>query len=401
MNAKTIRQDFPMFRDPSNQVIYLDNAATTQKPEALIRRIVDYYSGENANIHRGSYPLSNRASQSYEAAREAVRQWIGAKHKTEIVFTKSSTEVVNLLSSVLFHTHLCPGDNVVTTELEHSSNYFPWKAHCREAGVEFRAARAEPDGTLPAENVLRIIDDRTKLVAITGMSNVTGFRPDLETIISCAHSKKAIVYVDAAQMIAHENVSVSQLDCDLLGFSAHKCYGPMGVGVMYGKRELLESLSPYLYGGDMVIRREGGAIGYKTDPGKYEAGTQNIEGVLALEAALAYLARNHFPELCREELLCAGYLREGLRQMKGVTVLGADDPSPILSFTMNGLDSYDIGVLLGQRGISVRSGAHCAYPLLERMEKESTVRVSLGIYNTRDEIDLLLDELKKLASIRQ
>lgn len=400
MKVQEFRQEFPFFDGKGTMKweprIYFDNGATTQKPQAVIRRLVQYYSYENANIHRGDYPLSSRAENLYEHARETVAEWLDAETPEEIVFTRGSTEAINLAASCAGETWLGPGDNLVVTEMEHSSDYFPWKHQCETRGAEFRVAAAGADGTLQAGAVISRMDQRTRLVAVTAMSNVTGFRPDVKQIIKKAHELGIPVLVDASQELAHHRVSVSSLDCDFLVFSGHKVYGPMGVGVLYGKRRWLEELQPYLYGGGMVQKGDWGRTVYRKDPGKYEAGTQNIAGVLGLEAALEFLGQYDFSELEAHERQLGRCLREQLGEIPGIRLLGTETDSPVQVFEPAWMGAYDMGVLLGNRGIAVRSGAHCAYALMERMGKESICRVSLGFYNTVREIQEFVQAVKDL-----
>lgn len=406
MDVAKIRGDFPILNQEGKPFVYLDNGATTQKPQAVIDRLCRYYSLENSNIHRGSYPLSSRASRMYEEARETVRSWVDAEYGEEIVFTRGCTESVNLAASAVFETYVCPGDNVIVTELEHSSNYFPWKNQCGKKGAQFRVALAQADGSLRAEDVLEQMDCRTRLIAVTAMSNVTGFCPDVDLIIREAHKRGVLVLVDAAQAIVHRVISVRQMDCDFLCFSGHKIYGPMGIGILYGKKTYLEEMAPYLYGGDMVVKGDRGEVSYKKSSGKYEAGTQNIAGALGLEAALIYLRSRGFEELLRYEAELGGYLRECLEAVKGVHVMGALSLPPLLSprpdppiavFGADNLGAYDIGVLLANYGIAVRCGSHCAYPLMKRVGRGSLCRVSLSFYNTKQEIEYLAERLERIC----
>lgn len=396
MGGEEIRSEFPFFSQERERMTYLDNGATTQKPQVVIDRLVRYYTLENANIHRGDYPLSNRAECMYEHARGTVAGWLEASEPEEIVFTRGSTEAINLAAACIGESWLKPGDNIVVTELEHSSNYFPWKRQCEKRGACFRTAQAGEKGTLEPEAVAAQMDERTRLVAITAMSNVTGFRPDVGRVIQMAHEKGIPVLVDASQELAHHRVSVRKLDCDFLVFSGHKVYGPMGVGVLYGRRRWLDELQPYLYGGGMVQKRDCGCIAYREDPGKYEAGTQNIAGVLGLEAALEFLQKHDFDEAEQYERRLGRYLCRRLEGIAGIRLAGPQADSPVQVFEAEWMGAYDVGVFLGNRGIAVRSGAHCAYPLMERMGKESLCRVSLAWYNTAEEIDRLAEALEEL-----
>lgn len=393
------REAFPIFKNIREPFVYFDNAATTQKPMAVIERMERFYCYENANIHRGLYSLSTKASDAFEAARDTVRRWIDAEEPEEVVFTKSSTEAVNLAASALFEKLICPGENVVVTEIEHSSNYYPWEHWSRRSGCEFRTAPADQNGEIRAEDILETADKSTRLIAVTGMSNATGFMPELNKLIRHAHSKGILVFVDATQLIAHRKLSVKKLDCDFLCFSGHKIYGPMGIGVLYGKKRLLDQMPPFLYGGDMVRIGDGKKILFREDPGKYEAGTQNIAGALGLEAALRFLEENSFEnELLPYEKQLALYLSERLEQIPGLLRNSPKEQiSSIYNFSIKGCGAYDTGIFLASSGIAVRSGAHCAYPLMKKMRQEANVRVSLSFYNTKAEVDLLADRLLLLA----
>lgn len=395
MEAAQIRRSFPVFtQDPS--LVYLDNAATSQKPQPVIDRLVQYYTFENANIHRGNYPLSNRASKLYEDSKQTVCNWLDAEDKEEIVYTKGSTEAINLVAAVL-REQVKPGDNIVITELEHSSNYFPWKELCEKTGADFRVAKAKKDGSLDPAAVLELMDEHTKLLAITGMSNATGFQPDLKQLIPVAHEKGALVLVDGTQLVVHKKVSVRKLDCDFLSFSSHKLYGPMGLGVLYGKRKILESLPPFLFGGDMVMRGDGDRLVYRKDSQKFEAGTQNLAAAMGLKAAMDFLNENQFEELIEKERSLAASLREKLAALEGIQILNKGRDSPITLFRSERFGAYDIGVFLGLKNIAVRCGSHCAYPLMKRMELQSACRISMGIYNTEEDVKRLITALKGLG----
>ncbi len=395
MEAAQIRGSFPVFtQDPS--LVYLDNAATSQKPQPVIDRLVQYYTFENANIHRGNYPLSNHASKLYEDSKQTVCNWLDAEDKEEIVYTKGSTEAINLVAAVL-REQVKPGDNIVTTELEHSSNYFPWKELCEKTGADFRVAKAKKDGSLDPAAVLELVDEHTKLLAITGMSNATGFQPDLKQLIPAAHEKGALVLVDGTQLVVHKKVSVRKLDCDFLSFSSHKLYGPMGLGVLYGKKKILESLPPFLFGGDMVMRGDGDRLVYRKDSQKFEAGTQNLAAAMGLKAAMDFLNENQFEELIEKERSLAASLREKLAALEGIQILNKGRDSPITLFRSERFGAYDIGVFLGLKNIAVRCGSHCAYPLMKRMELQSACRISMGIYNTEEDVKRLITALKGLG----
>ena len=391
MSKESIRAFFPIFRN-DERLVYLDNAATTQKPEAVIRRLEQFYCLENANIHRGNYPLSLKASEAYQRSKESVCQWIDAASSEEIAYTKGSTEAINLVARGI-EGQIRPEDNVVITELEHSSNYFPWKELCRRTNAQLRIAEVEKNGALQCESVLRQVDEHTKVLAITGMSNVTGECPDLDRIIAKAHEKGALVFVDATQLIVHRKISVQKLDCDFLSFSSHKLYGPMGLGVLYGKRALLAQMEPLLFGGDMVMRGEKDRIVYKEGSGKFEGGTQNVEAALGFAAALDFLRGHDFEQLLEQERQLAAYAKEKLQALPFVRVFYSGPASPILLFEVCGMGAYDTGVFLGLRGIAVRCGSHCAYPLMKRMGVSSVCRASLAVYNTQEDVDRFVQAL--------
>lgn len=393
---KTLRKEFPMLCSHP-EWIYLDNAATTQKPAAVIQRMVQSYRDENASIYRGNDPHSLQAEQRYEEARTVVQRWLGASAPEEIVFTKSSTEALNLVASGLGQGLLQKGDNIVVTELEHSAAFYPFREVCRRTGAEFRVVPAQRNGTVSTADVARLLDARTRLFCMTAMSNVTGWRPPVAQWAALAHRHGTWVMVDATQAAAHGSLDVRESGCDLLSFSAHKVYGPTGCGVLYGRAEILRQLPPLLYGGGMLLPDGNGSVCWKDPPQRFEGGTPDTAAVAGLAAALAYLQTRDFPALCAREQQLSAYLRQGLAKIPGLRVLGPGAPSPVTSFILDGWDPYDLGVLLGQANIAVRCGAHCAYPLMERLGLQSCCRISLGIYNTQDEIDVLLAQLRSLV----
>lgn len=397
MDVHKVRQDFPILRESGPDLIYLDNGATSQKPQCVMERMNRYYAEENANIHRGVYPLSAKATAAYGQARRTVARWLEAEQETEIIFTKGCTESINLLAASVFATWIRPGDNIIVTELEHSSNFFSWKYQCEEKGAEFRIAKAEPDGTLNPEALISLIDDRTRFAAITAMSNVTGYEPDVEAVIAVAHEKGVPVLVDAAQGIVHQKLSVKQLDCDFLCFSGHKFYGPMGTGVLYGKQRYLEQLKPPFYGGGMIGTGDQGRIVCAKLPEKFEAGTQNIAGALGLEAAICYVEEHDFQALLTYERRLAARLTARLNRLEGIHVLSPGADSPVIALESDFMGAYDLGVLLAGAGIAVRCGAHCAYPLMNRMKKVGVARISLAFYNTAEEMDAVADRLESLS----
>lgn len=392
-----IAQDFPLLHPDAagRRLVYLDNAATTQKPQPVIDRICAWYRQQNANVHRGNYPLALAADSALAAARATVQRWLHAASAEEIVFTRGCTEGLNRIAAAALDAWAAPGDNIVVTELEHSSNDLPFREQCRRRGVALRVAQAGQDGSLRPQDVLALTDSRTRLVAITAMSNVTGFRPELTCLIRQLHGQGIRVAVDAAQEAAHHRIDVQALGCDLLCFSAHKLYGPMGCGVLYGRREALEQLPPWQYGGGMLAPD---GESWAPPPARWEAGTPNVEGAVGLAAALEYLEQQDLDALAAQEAALAAMLRQGLQALPGLHLLGPPQAAPVASFTVDWCGTYDLGVLLGRRGIAVRCGTHCAYPLMRRLGVENCCRVSLGIYNTRQDVEALL---RALAEIRE
>lgn len=382
---ESLRLDFPFF-GVQNPIAYLDNAATTQKPQQVINCVTECMTLRNANVGRGNYPLAIKLGSEIDAVRDAVGSFIGCDG-SHVIFTKGSTEALNMVSASVC-SKARKGSNVIVTELEHSSNYYPWLRDCRRYGLEQRVVPAEADGTLKTENVLGYVDGNTVAVAITGMSNVTGFIPGLEAICAFARERGVLSVVDASQLAAHRKIDVEKIGCDYLCFSGHKVYGPMGTGVLYAREEDLE---PLLIGGGSV-NPDGSIL-----PGAegLEAGTQNISGILGLRSAIDYL-KQHWNEIKTVEDKLSGCLYGSLMKVPGIHLIN-DRPSVICSFTMDGLSPYDIGVVLGQHGIAVRTGACCAYPLMERLGLEGVCRVSLSFYNTGDEIDMLAAALRGIG----
>ena len=384
----SLRLDFPFFNVP-NPIAYLDNAATTQKPGSVIERVSTSMSFDNANIGRGSYPLAIRLESEVEAVRNKVGNYI-CSDGGQIIFTKGSTEALNMVSSSIC-SNARKGMNIVVTELEHSSNYYPWMRGCRKAGLELRIVPAEADGSLKTERVLEYLDGNTAAVSITGMSNVTGFVPDIEAICSFARAKGILSVIDASQLAAHENIDVRKIGSDYLCFSGHKIYGPMGTGVLYASENGLENLEPLLVGGG-AVNPDGSFL---SGAEGFEAGTPNVCGILGLGSAVDYLIQ-HDDEIKSTEDRLSSYLYDSLSEVSGLHIISGR-PSVICSFIMDGLGPYDIGVILGQRGIAIRTGACCAYPLMKRLGREGVCRVSLSFYNTKEEIDLLAFVLRGIG----
>lgn len=389
-----VRDDFPIL---SGNLVYLDNAATSQKPACVTDRLMRYYQEENANVYRGGYRLSRQSTDSYRIARKSMENFLEAESGGSVIFVRGATEACNLAAAGFCRRYLRPGDNIVVTELEHHSNLLPWLEQCRMRQCSLRIARAQEDGGLPACRVTELIDERTRLVAVTAMSNVTGVCPDLPAIIEAAHRRKAAVFVDAAQAAAHTELPAKELDYDFLCFSGHKVYGPMGSGVLYGKRKFLDEMEPVFFGGGMVEEAGTENVLYKSVPEKFEAGTPDVAASLGLETAVQYLGKLGRKEVRAYENQLAGYLRESLEKLNGIRILGPEGlTGPVLSFVSDRLSSYDIGMMLAMKNIAVRSGAHCAHPYMRRLDVRGACRVSLALYNTRQDIDFLCAGLKEI-----
>lgn len=383
-----IKGDFPVL----SNCVYLDNAATTQKPKSVVQEICSYYLNDNSNIHRGMYELSIRSEKKYDAARHVVANFVDAILDQEIIFTKSATESINLVASCLV-SMLHQGDEIVVSELEHSSNYFPWLINAKGRELKVRVAKTNNQGHLSTESINSCINKKTKIVAVTAMSNVTGECPDLKKVIESAHAVGAYVLIDASQAIAHEKISVQCLDCDFLCFSGHKVYGPMGIGVLYGKKKLLDHMPPFLYGGGMIRQGKDGYSPVEV-PGKFESGSPNVADAVGLAAAIQYLQEHDFASLIEKESNVAEQLQSYLRKIPHVHVYGSNESSPIISFSIEGASSYDAGSWLSQNDISVRCGAMCAFPLMHRLGQSSLIRVSLGIYNDSSDVAKLIEALE-------
>lgn len=397
-----IRADFPILRQTINgqPLVYLDNAATGQKPQAVIDALVNYYATENSNVHRGVHTLSQRATDAYEGARAKVRQFINAAADREIIFVRGTTEGINLVAQTWGRQNVGPGDEILISALEHHSNIVPWQILGQEKGARLRVIPINDAGELLLDACESLLNDRTKLVAVAHQSNALGTINPVEQIVELAHRRGVPVLLDGAQSIAHLPVDVAALDCDFYVFSGHKLYGPTGVGVLYGKAALLERMPPYQGGGEMIRSVTFEETLYNTIPNKFEAGTQNIAGSVGLGAAIDYVAALGMEQIAayEQELLAYGTAR--LAEMAAVRLIGtARRKGSILSFVMDNAHPHDIGTILDAAGIAVRTGHHCAQPLMERYGVPATVRASLAFYNTKEEIDSLVRGLDRVIEI--
>lgn len=400
-NVEKIRNEFPILRQKVNgkPLVYLDNAATTQKPNQVIDRIKQYYEFENSNVHRGVHKLSQIATEKYEQARNYVAGFVNAKSEKEIIFTKGTTDSINFLSTI-FADLISKDDEILVSAMEHHSNLVPWQQLCNRKQAKFRIIPVFENGEIDIKTFQEMLNSRTKLVAVAHVSNVLGTINPVKEIVSLAHQASVPVVVDGAQAIAHMPVDVQDLGCDFYAFSGHKAYGPMGIGVLFGKEELLNRLPPYQYGGEMVDTVSFKETIFNELPYKYEAGTPNVEGAVGFEAALRFIESNNIDaiQVYEDELL--EYATEQLRGIKGVKIFGtAAYKTAVLSFNIEGLHPYDVGTLLDQMGVAVRTGHHCAQPLIDRFGLPGTLRASLAIYNTKEDIDIFVSATQKAVQM--
>jgi len=391
------RKDFPLLT--AQDIAYLDNAATAQRPQCVLDAVRRFYCEQNANPLRGLYPLSIAATDAYENAREAVRRFLNAKSATEIVFTRNTTEGLNLAAYSYGLSHIKAGDEVVVSILEHHSDLLPWQMVCRQTGAALKFLDCEPDGSLDLNKAEALITDRTKLVAVTHVSNVVGRVNPIRQLADMAHKHGAVMVVDGAQSTPHIPVDVQALDADFLAFSGHKVYGPMGIGVLYGRRALLEEMPPFLTGGEMIesVSREGAV--FAELPHKFEAGTVNAAGAAGLHAAINYVQSVGFDAMHRQELALTARTLAGMADMPHIHVIGSDRPEEhngIVTFTVEGVHPHDVGEILACDGVDVRAGHHCAQPLLQHLGYSATVRASFAFYNTEEEVDRLLQSLSTI-----
>jgi cysteine desulfurase / selenocysteine lyase len=402
LDTKKIRADFPILKTLvyGKPLVYLDNAATTQKPQAVIDAITDYYTTYNSNIHRASHHLANLATEAHEAARETIQKYINAPHACEVIFTRGTTEAINLVAFSFGEAFINPGDEVIVTELEHHSNFVPWQMMCERRGARFRVVPLELNGELRLDVYENLLNEKTRLVAFNHVSNSLGTINPAKQIISMAHEAGAVVLVDAAQAVQHTEHDVQDLDADFYVFSGHKMYGPTGIGVLYGKEAWLERMPPYQGGGEMIDQVSIEKTTYNTIPYKFEAGTPNIVGPIGLAAAIDYLKAMPFEEIMAYEDELLEYGREKLSEIMDLTIYGnAKQRTSILSFNIEGIHHYDLGTLLDTHGIAVRTGHHCTQPIMTALGIEGTVRASLALYNTKRDIDALVNAILKVKKM--
>jgi cysteine desulfurase / selenocysteine lyase len=401
-DVQRVRRDFPVLHQKvhGKPLVYLDNAATTQKPLAVIEAIQNYYLHDNSNIHRGVHTLSERATEHYENVREQARKFLNAASTKEIIFVRGTTEAINLVAQTYGRKNVGSGDEIVITALEHHSNIVPWQMLCEEKGAKLRVAPINDQGELLLEDFEKLLNPKTKIVAIAHLSNALGTINPVREMIRMAHARNIPVLVDGAQAVARMQVDVQALDCDFYALSSHKLYGPTGVGILYGKTKLLEAMPPWQGGGDMIASVTFDKTVYNRLPYKFEAGTPNIADTIGLGAAIDYLNHLGLEEIERHEADLLAYATKSVGAIPGVQIVGtAHEKAGVLSFVMGEIHPHDIGTILDTEGIAIRTGHHCAQPVMQRFGIPATARASFGLYNTREEVDALVAAIHKVQEV--
>lgn len=401
-NVEALRADFPILRRQvhGKPLVYLDNAATAQKPQTVIDTLSRYYEQENANIHRGVHYLSERATEEYEAARKTIQHFLNAAAASEIIFVRGATEGINLVAQTYGRANVGRGDEVLISAMEHHSNIVPWQILCEEKGAKLRVIPINDSGELIWEEFEKLLGSRTKIVAVTHVSNALGTINPVRRIVQQAHRANVPVLVDGAQSVPHLEVDVQALDCDFFVFSGHKLYGPTGIGILYGKSALLDAMPPYQGGGDMISSVTFEKTIYNKLPYKFEAGTPHIAGGIGLGCAIGYLNGVGFESVERHEHGLLEYATQAVTEIPGLRVVGtAAEKASVLSFVMEGIHPHDIGTILDQQGIAIRTGHHCAQPVMQRFGIPATARASFALYNTREEVDALVSGLRKVREV--
>ena len=398
----SIRDEFPILAQEVNgkPLVYLDNAATTQKPAAVIDAICDYYRNYNSNIHRGVHTLSQKATEAYELARAKLMTFLGAESPSEIIFLRGATEGINLVSQAWLRPLLEPGDEIILSEMEHHSNIVPWQLLREQAGAVLRVAPIRENGEIDLQGYEDLFSDRTRFVSLTHVSNALGTINPIRQMVASARERGVPVLVDGAQAAAHQAISMEELGCDFYAISGHKMYGPTGIGALYGRRSLLEKMPPYHGGGEMILSVSFDETIYNDLPYKFEAGTPNIAGAIGLGAAVDYMENIGLDAIAAHEQDLLEYATAEASAIDGLRIIGqAAEKAGILSFNLGDVHPHDVGTILDQEGIAVRAGHHCAQPVLERLGVQATVRASFALYNTRSEIDRLVEGIGKVEEV--
>ena len=397
-----LREEFPILRQQvhGKPVVYLDSAASAQKPQCVIDAVSECYSGYYANVHRGMYAFSERATDVYEAVRDKTRRFINAAESREIIFTGGTTEGINLVAATFGRQRVKAGDEVLITAMEHHSNIVPWQILCEQVGAKLRVAPITDAGELDLAGFEACLNERTRMLAVVHLSNALGTINPVREMIKLAHQRDIPVLVDGAQWAPHLPTDVRELDCDFYAFSSHKIFGPSGVGVLYGKAEHLEAMPPYQSGGDMITRVTFEKTEYAEIPSKFEAGTPNIVGVIGMGAAIDWIQRVGFDTIAAQEQDVLDYATAQVQEIPGLTVIGtAPEKAGVLAFTLEGIHPHDIGTLLDQSGVAIRAGHHCTQPLLQRLRVPATARASFAVYNTREEVDTLVAAIRNVQAL--
>jgi len=401
-DVNKIREDFPILSKKvhGKNLVYLDNAATTQKPNYVIEKVNKYYTTMNANIHRGVHALSQEATEAFEGARIQIKQFINALGKNQIIFTRGTTEAINLVASSYGRANIKEGDEIIISHMEHHSNIVPWQLLCKEKNAKLRVIPVNDNGELILEEFEKLVNEKTKFISVVYVSNSLGTINPLKKIIEYAHQFNIPVLVDAAQAVNHLKVDVQELDCDFLAFSGHKIYGPTGIGALYGKVELLESMPPYMGGGDMISKVTFEETTYNELPHKFEAGTQDIAGAIGLGAAIEYVSKVGIENIKDHEQSLLEYATKQIAEVPGLKIIGtAKEKTSVLSFVLENIHPHDIGTFLDFEGVAIRTGHHCTQPLMKRFNIPATSRASFAMYNTNEEVDVLVSGLKKIIEV--
>ena len=402
LDVQRVRRDFPILNQKvrGKALVYLDNAATSQKPQVVLDAIMRYYASTNANIHRGVHFLSEHATEEHESSRRTVQQFVNASRPEEIVFVRGTTEAINLVAQTYGRAHVGAGDEVLITAMEHHSNIVPWQILCEQQRARLRVAPINDDGELLLDEFEKLVNSRTKIVAVAHVSNALGTVNPVRQIVEIAHRKSVPVLVDGAQAVPHIKVDLQSLGCDFYAFSSHKMYGPMGIGVICGKFALLDAMPPYQGGGDMIRSVTFEKTLYNQLPYKFEAGTPDVAGAIGLAAAIDYLNGLGIKNVADYEHHLISYATQELSEIPGVRLIGtARERAGVVSFVLNGVHPHDVGTILDQEGIAVRTGHHCAQPLMQRFGVPATVRASFAVYNTEAEVDTLVEGIQKVREV--
>jgi len=397
-----IREDFPVLRQKihGKPLVYFDNGATSQKPQVVIDALARYYSAENSNIHRGVHHLSERATAAYEAARDKIRGFINAGSDKEIIFVRGTTEAINLVAQSYGRSFLRAGDEIIVSAMEHHSNIVPWQMLCEQVGAHLRVIPINHDGEIVMDEYRRLLNDRTKFVSVTHVSNALGTIAPVKEMVALAHQRSIPVLLDGAQAVPHLKVDVQELGCDFYAFSGHKMFGPTGVGVLFGRQELLEKMPPYQGGGDMISLVTFEKTHYNVLPYKFEAGTPHIAGGIGLGAAIDYLQGLDWDRLAAHEHELLSYATETLSEFKPARIIGtAKEKAGVISFVIDHIHAHDVGTILDQEGVAVRAGHHCAMPVMQRFGVPATTRASFAFYNTTEEIDVMVRGLHRVLKV--